>query len=189
MGQYYVVVNLDKRQFLHPHTFDNGLKLMEFGNSAQSTLLGLTVLLASGNGRGGGDFCTDGVPPGLAELVGSWAGDRIAIVGDYDDDGKFFDQSGITEDEIATIRDAHLAKAETFNVYNLCSYGLFQDISPMVVELLLAGGEGVTFSPGIIRKTEPDRVKRLMKLLKRLPEWAKEGHPVLDPNAYVMGGK
>lgn len=80
MGQYHRIVNLDKREFLHPHKFGDGLKLMEFGHSSSGTLLGLTVLLAAackGGGRGGGDIHAD------SPLVGSWAGDRIAIVGDY----------------------------------------------------------------------------------------------------------
>lgn len=80
MGQYHKIVNLDKREYLHPHKFGDGLKLLEFGCSRDGTLLGLTILLASackGGARGGGDIRSDN------PLVGSWAGDRIAIVGDY----------------------------------------------------------------------------------------------------------
>jgi len=29
MGQYYKGVNLDKREFIQPHDYDNGAKLME----------------------------------------------------------------------------------------------------------------------------------------------------------------
>jgi hypothetical protein len=83
MGQYYKVVNIDKKEFLTPHTFGDGAKLMEFGSSGSGTMLALTVLLSSGNGRGGGDI--DSNDP----LVGFWAGDRIVIAGDYDDGGKF----------------------------------------------------------------------------------------------------
>lgn len=56
MGQYYYVVNVTKRQFLHPHKFGDGLKLMEFGASGGGTMLGLAVLLADGNGRGEGTW-------------------------------------------------------------------------------------------------------------------------------------
>ena len=31
MGQYYVIANLDKKEFLNPHKFGDGVKLMEFG--------------------------------------------------------------------------------------------------------------------------------------------------------------
>lgn len=78
MGQYHIIVNLDKKQYLHPHRFGDGLKLLEFGCS-KVTMAALAMLLANSNGRGGGDFNSDD------PLIGSWAGDRIAIVGDYDD--------------------------------------------------------------------------------------------------------
>jgi hypothetical protein len=63
--------------------FNDGMKLMEFGMSAGGTLTALAVLLADGNGRGGGDLNSSN------EIVGSWAGDPIVIAGDYADDGKF----------------------------------------------------------------------------------------------------
>ena len=80
MGQYHKIVNMDKKQFLQPHKFDDGLKLMEFGCSSDGTMTALAVLLAcacKGGARGGGDIHS------ADPLVGSWAGDRIAIVGDY----------------------------------------------------------------------------------------------------------
>jgi hypothetical protein len=80
MGQYHLVVNGTKRQFLHPHRLGDGLKLMEFGNSAGGVMTGLAILLAVSNGRGGGDLHSEN------ELIGSWGGDRIAIVGDYAED-------------------------------------------------------------------------------------------------------
>lgn len=81
MGQYHLVANLDKKQYLHPHRFGDGLKLLEFGDSAGGTMCALAILLApqsANGGRGGGDMHYD-----AEGLVGSWAGDRIAIVGDY----------------------------------------------------------------------------------------------------------
>ena len=90
MGQYYYIVNLDKRQFLHPHKLGDGLKLLEFGCS-HNTMVCLAVLLADGNGRGGGDLHSKN------PLVGSWAGDRIVIAGDYADKGRFVPE-GLTGD-------------------------------------------------------------------------------------------
>jgi len=81
MGQYYKVCNLDKKEFLNPHAFDDGAKLMEFGASSEGTMTALALLLADGNGRGGGDFPTT-TDNGI---VGRWAGDRIIIAGDYAD--------------------------------------------------------------------------------------------------------
>src|SRR5262245_39522821 len=84
MGQYHYVVNADKREFLMPHELGDGLKLMEFGNSAGGVMTGLAILLAVANGRGGGDLHADGHE--FESLIGSWGGDRIAIVGDYGED-------------------------------------------------------------------------------------------------------
>jgi len=83
MGQYYKIVNVKKREYLNPHMFNEGMKLMEFGMSAGGTLTALAVLLSNGNGRGGGDLASTN------EIVGSWAGDPIVIAGDYGDEGKF----------------------------------------------------------------------------------------------------
>lgn len=77
MGQYFKVVNLTKKQYLTPWTFDDEAKLMEISCSSFGTMTALSLLLASGNGRGVGDFEPD------HPLVGSWAGDKIVITGDY----------------------------------------------------------------------------------------------------------
>lgn len=83
MGQYYIAVNLDKRQKIEPHAFNDGAKLMEFASAGGGMMTGLALLLANGNGRGGGD-CRSCHP-----IIGSWAGDRVVIVGDYADADQF----------------------------------------------------------------------------------------------------
>jgi len=88
MGQYYYAVNLDKRQYIHPHKCGDGAKLMEFATSSLGMMSCLAILLADGNGRGGGDMRSQN------RLIGSWAGDRIVIAGDYADDGKFIPEKG-----------------------------------------------------------------------------------------------
>ena len=37
MQQYFLVINLTKRQFIHPHVFGDGLKLPEFGRNGESS--------------------------------------------------------------------------------------------------------------------------------------------------------
>lgn len=112
MGQYYKVVNITKRQFITPHAFNDGAKLMEFGLSARGTMSGLAILLASGNGRGGGDLNSD------SPVVGSWAGDQIVIAGDYGDDGLY------------------VPDGFDGNLYQY-AYENYRDISPLVWEALL----------------------------------------------------
>ncbi len=99
MGQYQLVVNLDKRQYLHPCRLGDGQKLLEFADGG-ATLTALAILLARDNGRGIGDLhvALPDAPrerwerngwararTAHAHLVGSWAGDRIVIAGDYGD--------------------------------------------------------------------------------------------------------
>ena len=86
MGQYWLIINEDKKEYIRPHGLGDGAKLMEFGCSSNGTLTGLTLLLADAttNGRGGGDF------PGYGgDVLGRWYGDRIKIVGDYGDDNLY----------------------------------------------------------------------------------------------------
>lgn len=62
MGQYFVVANLDAKEFLDPYRFGDGRKLREFGCSSRGTMSGLALLLSSNGGR--------------------WYGHRIVIAGD-----------------------------------------------------------------------------------------------------------
>lgn len=76
MGQYHKVYNVDKKEFIHPHHIDNGLKLYEQVGNISSTSTALFALMANSNARGGGDFPKH-------DLIGRWAGDRIIVQGDY----------------------------------------------------------------------------------------------------------
>jgi hypothetical protein len=96
MGQYYKIVNIKKKQYIKPDTFGDGSKLMEFSMSASGVLAGLAILLADGNGRGGGDLHSEN------DIVGSWAGDNIVIAGDYADAGKFVKEAGQNLYEVAS---------------------------------------------------------------------------------------
>jgi len=108
MGQYWLPVNLDKKEFIQPHKLASGLKLWEIlaNNHVGQALVILTA--AHKEHRGGGDFDIDAnwhgpertfpehnISPGpmpreypqiAKETIGRWAGDRIAIVGDYAED-------------------------------------------------------------------------------------------------------
>jgi len=102
------VVNLDKKEFVDPHTLGCGLKLWEQLANHPSTGSALLILCAAmPEPRGGGDLdlaenwhgpertrehnLTPGPMPEAyheiaARTIGRWAGDRIAVVGDYAED-------------------------------------------------------------------------------------------------------
>jgi hypothetical protein len=117
MGQYHIIVNLDKEEFIHPHKFGDGLKLMEFGSSGDGTMLGLAVLLAEDNGKGGGDLRSEN------PIIGSWANNKIVITGDYGDAKYAFE--GALEDTPCNLWD--MAQEE------------FTDISDEVIKAIVEG--------------------------------------------------
>lgn len=114
MGQYYMICNLDKQQYLHPHHCGDGLKLLEFGCSMNGTMTCLAVLLASGNNRGGGDLRSD------RPIIGSWAGDRIVVAGDYAD-AELFGLTGQDED------------GDVMNAYGHADLPEWTDVSPQAM--------------------------------------------------------
>lgn len=92
MGQYFIAVNEDKKEWLHPHRFGDGFKFMEFAMSDSGFLMGLALLMRRSNQGGGGDWNGYHAPAGALNdypIVGSWAGDSVSIVGDYDESNLF----------------------------------------------------------------------------------------------------
>jgi len=119
MGQYHKIVNLDKKEFLNPFAFDDGLKLLEFGSSGNGTMKALAVLLSNSPNRGGGDLRSDDT-----EWYGRWAADRIVIAGDY---AEYPDKG---EDEIVTL-------------YGKCNTEDFKDISQDIIRCIKDAGETI----------------------------------------------
>lgn len=126
MGQYWLPVNLDKREYIMPHKLGAGLKLWEQIASHPGTGAALIVLCAAQREtRGGGDldmeknwhgservFPDHNITPGpmptdysdiAGAVIGRWAGDRIALVGDYAEG-----------EDLAPEHQAHL-------IYHLCT--------------------------------------------------------------------
>lgn len=68
MGQYYVIVNIDKKEFLDPSEYGCGAKLTEFSHLERETGHATNILEA------------------LHTLIkGRWQKDRVYVVGDYAD--------------------------------------------------------------------------------------------------------
>lgn len=122
MGQYWLPVNLDKREFIQPHRLGAGLKLWEQVASGMTGKALLVLTAAMPERRGGGDLEPD-------PIIGRWAGDRIVIVGDYAEPGDF------------PTKEGDPSPAE---VYGLCPYtgdkepreGAFTDVSDEVCAVL-----------------------------------------------------
>jgi hypothetical protein len=136
MGQYFMLVNLDKREFVNPHVLGAGLKQWEQLANFPGTGAALIVLLsAQKESRGGGDIDPDEYQSGV---VGRWAGDRIALVGDYSErsDLPAKDNSDLIfmlcdpEDEIrACAARNELGKNSVRIMKELNSRGAYKDIS------------------------------------------------------------
>lgn len=108
MGQYHVLYNTDKKEYVHPHRIDNGFELLEQVGFEKSTATALFLLVANSNGRGGGDANEH-------ELIGRWAGDRIVVQGDYAEEG---DQAYITDAELETYTDISAKVLDLLNKYD-----------------------------------------------------------------------
>jgi len=80
VGQYFLIVNYDKQEYVNPHDLSMGAKLWEIcANNLGGFLL---YLLRKSSDFGGGDIEEDN-----SDFAGRWAGDKIAVVGDYDNSG------------------------------------------------------------------------------------------------------
>lgn len=148
MGQYHLVVNLDKREFISPHKLGAGLKLMEQAFTSPGSAGALLILLACSNGRGGGDFGEDNVSED-ERIAGRWAGDRIAVVGDYADDGCLAPEHRAGS-IYAACRDADETANpdETDDEYEDECIAPFTDITPRVCSAIEASGEGMFVGDG-----------------------------------------
>jgi hypothetical protein len=84
MGQYHLLVNIDKREYLNPGEIGLGVKQWEHQSHPQWKMAGsvadaMYILTMTSPNRGGGDM------PGT-DISGRWAGDRVMVVGDYTED-------------------------------------------------------------------------------------------------------
>lgn len=136
MGQYHTVVNLDKHEYIDHYNLGCGAKLWEQIAAHPGTGAALLILTACSNGRGGGDLDIDtnwhgpertgagagpmpkDYPTTAKEVIGRWAGDRIAVIGDY-------------------AEDADLPNHSAPEIYEQCTEeGSYMDISEAVAKVI-----------------------------------------------------
>lgn len=75
MGQYHMLVNIDKKEYVDPWDFDGLAKAREELHN-RVTPAGLFFLMVCPEARGGGDFDE-------GEYAGRWHGDHVVVLGDY----------------------------------------------------------------------------------------------------------
>ena len=80
MGQYYFLVNMDKKEYVNPWKIEGLAKVWEW--AANISQAGPIVLLLGWSNKGGGGD-PDWDHPDVKDIAGRWAGDRVALVGDY----------------------------------------------------------------------------------------------------------
>jgi hypothetical protein len=93
MGQYHMLVNSDKKEFVNPRDLGFGAKQLEHcGFLGDLPLVQYWLTMAS-PGRGFGDFVITG---DNESVLGRWRGDRVFVLGDYTEIG-----------DVPKVRSAH----------------------------------------------------------------------------------
>jgi hypothetical protein len=121
--QQFLIVNVDKSEYLDPHAFGDGRKLREFGRIIGVTLAALSWLLIDHN-----ESDTPEHP-----VAGRWCGDRIIVAGNKAPGGEH-----LPEKWLRTWREKQAQGTEFGDKPNLYTYALAccMDISPAAGHLL-----------------------------------------------------
>ena len=160
-GQYWKCVNLDKKEFVNPYKIGCGLKLAEqlsFPGTGSALLI---LCAAMPEVRGGGDFdleenwhgpertdftkvgeMPEDYPTVAKRTIGRWAGDRIAMVGDYAEEtdlptrfhaSKIYEKCQPTTKQVYThepVRDADMNIRDMTEGKNYGWYYHFEEVAP-----------------------------------------------------------
>ena len=169
MGQYHILVNFTKREYVHPHRLGNGAKLLENVGFDTSLSTALFMLMAVSNGRGGGDFraaADYNVAAKKRRMIGSWGGDRVAVIGDY------FEKKDLPADLIDE-PDVYKHVLETF-----------KDISGDIRKMF-------ALEFGTKYKNEVMKVRMLSGKVERHPHWSyvTDEKPPLCPDMIITTRK
>jgi hypothetical protein len=99
MGQYFKIVNEEKKEVVNAWDIGGGAKFWEWLANPQARVF--VWLLRQSDEGGGGDIAE----PERYQTLGRWAGDRITLIGDYDSSG-LWDRSATTDADGKTLKDA-----------------------------------------------------------------------------------
>ena len=112
MGQYFIIANTTKKEFLHPHYFGQGLKFAEFPSDGIGAMTALAHLLGQSTDHSGMMYDPD--------ITGQWIGDHVVIVGDYDDSDIYREAMSPPEEEseYTNISEKLVAHLKNDSFYN-----------------------------------------------------------------------
>ncbi len=99
MGQYFKIVNEDKKEVINPWDIGGGAKFWEWMWNRHSAVF--PWLLRRSDEGGGGDIDA----PEHYTTLGAWAGDRIVFIGDYDS-SKLWDTSATKDKDGKPLKKA-----------------------------------------------------------------------------------
>jgi len=100
MGQYFKLVNLDKREVVTPWELGGVAKFWEWVYNRETRVF--PWLLRRSDGDGGGDIDAD--ERERYQTLGRWVGDRIVLIGDYDSSRLY--QEASNEDDDGNVMDS-----------------------------------------------------------------------------------
>ena len=90
MGQYFKIVNEDKREVITAWGLDGTAKFWEWLSNPHARVF--VWLLRKSDGDGGGDIPEE--ERSRYTTLGRWAGDRITLIGDYDSSKLWYASEG-----------------------------------------------------------------------------------------------
>ena len=134
MGQYFKAVNMDKKEYVCPWCIGGVAKLIEWAANPQGAIFTMLLRKSSASGGGdyygpaSRDICLGSneaenvdlvmheifkgvamegrpVSPSADTTVGRWAGDRVALVGDYDESNLWEDLGSWKNISAEVVRD------------------------------------------------------------------------------------
>jgi hypothetical protein len=160
MGQYFKVVNIDKRQYFCPSIFNDEIKKGAIMRGIHPKVLGWLIRLDDKTSKGV-DF-------------GSWAGDRIAIVGD-ESGSEFFGLD--TKPEYHILNDLVVDQFENIGAKLFLKFSDLDDFCELIVDEILKESRYLGKVAYVIYQY-PDKMKKLTDYLnKHLGEqWKKEAN-------------
>ena len=82
MGQYWILVNLSKGEYVELNT---ATKLVELASNREALRIMVGLLAGDSNGAGAGDYV-------YHPYVGHWAGDSVMFAGDYGEPGQHIER-------------------------------------------------------------------------------------------------